>query len=222
MGPYRVVLFVDILFVNKTEMFLMLSLNNRFVYFKTLLSKHNKYIQNKRKQIIQSQRLKNIFTIIKEAFKKIVDWIYGNQHIDLIKYMTDSQVYISNNALQVMNDFMKQELTPDGIQYYQTHHKLFLLDLFPNGNIYDNDSYVFYADWKIEKTPEANPKKLKLSINKPETNLKKIDFNINVNNDEIDDKNHKEATHPGYDLTDDNDNNIEHYGAQHKRINQKQ
>ena len=37
---------IDILFANKTHMFLMLPLNNRHMYFKRLFSKHNKYILN--------------------------------------------------------------------------------------------------------------------------------------------------------------------------------
>ena len=36
---------IDTLFVNKTQMFLILPLNDRYMHFKTLLSKHNKYIQ---------------------------------------------------------------------------------------------------------------------------------------------------------------------------------
>ena len=66
-------LVIDILLRNKTKMFLTLPLNNRCVYFKMLLSKHDKYILNKLQQIIQSQRLKNVFTIMEGAFKNIVD-----------------------------------------------------------------------------------------------------------------------------------------------------
>ena len=45
---------MDLLLVNKTHICLMLYLNDIFMYFKTLLSKHDKYIQIKLKQIIQS------------------------------------------------------------------------------------------------------------------------------------------------------------------------
>ena len=159
---------------------------------------------------------------MKEAFKNIVDWIRSNLHTDLFKYMTGSQVYISNEIIQVMNDLMKQEVKSDVIQCYNIHHELFLLDLFTNGDIYDIDIYASYADWKIEKTPETNPKKLEFNINKPEIDLKKIDFNINVNvkDNEINDKNNKEAVHLSSDLIDDNNNNIEDHGAQHKQIDQ--
>ena len=114
---------IDVLFVNKTQMFLMFSLNNRFMYFKTLLSKHNKYIEDKLQQIIELRRLKNVFIAVEGVFKNIVDWIYGNLHINLTKYMTDSQVYISNDILQVMNDLMKQEVKSDGTQCYNIHHE---------------------------------------------------------------------------------------------------
>ena len=68
------------LFVNKTQMFLILSLNNRFMYFKTLLSKHNKHILNKLQQTIPSQVLK---TIMEGVFKNMVNWIHSNLNIDL-------------------------------------------------------------------------------------------------------------------------------------------
>ena len=151
---------------------------------------------------------------MKGAFKNMVDWIHSNLHIDLIKYMTDSQVYTSNDVLQVMNDLMKQEVKSGGIQCYNIHHELILFDLFTGNDIYNNDSYVSYADWEIEKTPEANLEKIELDINKPETNLIKIDFNINVNDNEMDNMNNVEAVHSSGDLIDNNNNNIEDYGTQ--------
>ena len=58
------------------------------------------------------------------------------------------------------------------------------------------------------------------NINKPETDLKKTDFNINVNDYAINDINNKEAVHPSGDLTDDNGSNIEDHETQHVKINQ--
>ena len=56
------------------------------MYFKTLLfSKHNKYILNILQDFTQSQRLKNIFTVLKGSFKNMNDWISNNLHTDLIK-----------------------------------------------------------------------------------------------------------------------------------------
>ena len=67
---------------------------------------------------------------MEEVFKNMIDWTHSNLHIDLIKYMTDSQVYISNNILQVMNELMKQEVKSDSIQCYNIHHESILLGLF--------------------------------------------------------------------------------------------
>ena len=74
-------------------------------------------------------------------------------------------------------------------------------------------------DWEIEKTPKADPKKLKFNINKPETGLKKIDFNINVSDNKIDYINDKEVVHPSDDLTDDDCNNTKDDDNQHKWTN---
>ena len=90
---------------------------------------------------------------------------------------------------------MKQEVTLNKIQLYIIYHKLILLDLFTNGDLYDADNYTSYADWKTEKKPESDLKKIKFNINKSETDLKKIEFNIYVNDYEIDDMNNNKAVH---------------------------
>ena len=98
---------IDILFVNKNQMFLMLPLKDRCMYFETLFSKHNKYILNILQQLIQSQRLKNVFTILEGAFKNMNELVRSNLHIDLIKYITDSQVHTTNDTRRVMNELMQ-------------------------------------------------------------------------------------------------------------------
>ena len=52
-------------------------------------------------------------------------------------------------------------------------------------------------------------------MDKPKTDLKKIDFNINVNDNEIDDMNDEEVVHLSGDLTDDDYSNIEDHETQH-------
>ena len=37
--------------------------------------------------------------------------------------MTDSQVYTSNDIIQVMNELMKQAIKSDVIQCYNIHHE---------------------------------------------------------------------------------------------------
>ena len=111
-------------------------------------------------------------------------------------------------------------MNTDCVQCYNTHQKSILSDLVTESDIYDNYSYVSCINQKIEKTLEAHPKKIEFNINKPETDLKKIDFNIYVNDNEIDDMNDKEVVHPSDDLTDDNYSNSEDDKNQHKRTNQ--
>ena len=43
---------IDLLLVNKIQILLMRSPNFRFIYFKALLSKYNKYVKNRLQQII--------------------------------------------------------------------------------------------------------------------------------------------------------------------------
>ena len=46
---------IDLLFVNKVQILLMISRNIRFIKFEALLTKHNKYMQNKLlQQLVQS------------------------------------------------------------------------------------------------------------------------------------------------------------------------
>ena len=110
-------------------------------------------------------------------------------------------------------------LNPDDIQWYKIHQESIILDLFSESDICDNYSYASCVDWEIEKTPGANPKKLEFNIDKSETNLIKIDFNINVNDNEINDMHNKASVHPSYDLTNDVSSNIEDHKDQHKQTN---
>ena len=69
-------------------------------------------------------------------------------------------------------------------------------------------------NWEIEKTPETPSKKLELNIDKPETGLKKIDFNIIPNNNEIDDMNNDKVVCHNNNPTNDVYSNINHKNVQ--------
>ena len=128
-------------------------------------------------------------------------------------------MHTTNNTIQASNKLMKQEVKPDGIQCYNIHQESVLLDLITESDIYNNYIYTSFTDWEIEKTPEANPKKLEFNIDKPKRDLKKIDSNIKVNDDKIDNMNNKEVVHLSGELTNDDYNNIEDHEIQHERIN---
>ena len=74
-------------------------------------------------------------------------------------------------------------------------------------------------NWEIQKTSKTHSKKLDFNIDKPETSLKKIDFNIINNFDEIDDKNDNIMEFSSNDLTDDVQNNIDHHNVNQKQTN---
>ena len=58
--------------------------------------------------------------------------------------------------------------------------------------------------------PETPSKKLEININKPETGLKKIDFNIITNNNEINDMNNDKMVCHSDNLTNDVYSNTNH------------
>ena len=115
-----------------------------------------------------------------------------------------------------MDELMNQRVDTAGIQFYNTDQESILLDIVIENDIFNNYSYISFVDWKIEKTIEAHPKELEFNINKPETGLKKTHFNININENVINDMNDKETVHSSNDLTDDECSNIEEYETQHK------
>ena len=101
-----------------------------------------------------------------------------------------------------------------GVQYYNTHQELILSNIVTKNNIYNNYSYASCVNWEIEKTPETNPKELEFDINKPGTDLKKVDFNINVIDNGIDDMKDKKVAHPSDSLSNDNFSNIKDHKIQ--------
>ena len=70
------------------------------------------------------------------------------------------------------------------VQYYNIHQELILSNIVTESDIYNNYSYTSCVNWEIEKTPETHPKKLEFNIDKPDTGLKKIDFNLIVIDDD--------------------------------------
>ena len=85
--------------------------------------------------------------------------------------------------------------------------------------IYDNYSYTSSVNWEIEKTSKTPLKKLEFYIDNPETGLKKTDFNIITNNDEINDMNDNNRDHPNNDLSDDVYSHIDHDSVDLKQTN---
>ena len=108
------------------------------MYFKALLSEHNKRVQNRLQQIVQSRKFKAVSTFVNGAFENIVNWVHSNLHLDITNCTIGSHMSITEDAIQVMNIMKEQEVTPDGIQFHTIHHKSILLDLFTDNDLYDN------------------------------------------------------------------------------------
>ena len=72
-------------------------------------------------------------------------------------------------------------------------------------------------NWEIEKTPETPSKKLEFNIGKPEIGLKKIDFNIITNNDEIIDMDNNNLVCHNDNLANDVDYNTNHHNIQQEQ-----
>ena len=199
-------------------MFVLSSVEDQCTHFKTLFSKHKNCVLIILQKIIQSQRLMNVFTVLEGVLKDMSKWIRSNLHKDQTKYVTNSQVDTTNNVRRATDALINQGVNTDNVQCYNTHQESILSDVIIESDIYDNYSHTLCVDWKIEKTPEARSKKLEFNIDKPKTGLKKIDFNININDNEIDDMNSQEVVHSSDDLTDDECSNIEDHKTQHKEI----
>ena len=111
---------INILFV-KIRIFVLSSVEDRCTHFETLFSKHKNYILIILQQIIQPQRLKNVFTVLEGALKDMRKWIHSNLHTDQNKYVTNSQIDTINNVRRAMNELINKEVNTDGIKCYNTH-----------------------------------------------------------------------------------------------------
>ena len=110
-------------------------------------------------------------------------------------YTTNLLVHATTNVRIVNNKLSNQGVKTTDNQCHNTHQELILSNTVTESDIYNNYNYTSRINWEIEKTPETHSKKIKFNIDKPETGLKKIDFNSIVNDDEIDDMNDNNAVH---------------------------
>ena len=69
---------VDVLFVKKIRLFILSSVENRYMEYESLFSKHTMYLLNIIQQIIQSRRFKAMLTILRVVSKNTKEWICMN------------------------------------------------------------------------------------------------------------------------------------------------
>ena len=138
-------------------------------------------------------------------------------HTNLTKYINDHQEHTTINTRTAKNKLINQGPKTADTQYYIKHQESILLNIGAESDIYDNYSFTSCDNWEIENTPETHSKKLEFNINKPETGLKKIDSNIIVNNNEINDMNDNNKVYPSDDLADNVHNNSNYHKVQHEQ-----
>ena len=169
--------------------------------------------------MIQSQRLKVILTILGVVYDTTNIWIRINLRTDQINCDNKSQAHTTTDDRTTSNKSTNQGVEIIDDQCHNIQQESILSNTVTENDTYNNCSYTSCINWEIEKTPGTHSKKLEFNINKPETSLKKIDFNIINNFDEIDDKNDDIRDHSSNDLTDDMYNNIDHHNVDQKQTN---
>ena len=94
---------VDVLFVKKIRLFILSSVENRWVEFEPLFSEHIMYLLNIPQQSIQSQRFKAILTILGVISKNKKEWTHINLRTNQADYATKSQTHATTKA-RIVND----------------------------------------------------------------------------------------------------------------------
>ena len=89
-------------------MFVLSSTEDQYTHFETLFYEHKDYILIILQQIIQSQRFKNVSTILKGVLKNIIKWLNISLHTDLTKYITDQQEHTANDTRKAKNELINQ------------------------------------------------------------------------------------------------------------------
>ena len=167
--------------------FVLSSTEEHCVNLESLFSKHTKYLLKTCQQIIQPRRFKKASITLKRVLKNVTKCFDSDPHFSLTKYTNNYQEHSNIGTDKDGCKLINQRVKTTNNRYYNTHQKSILLNTVTESDIYNNYSYTSCVNWEIEKISETPSKKLEFNIKKPETSLKKTDFNIITNNDEIND-----------------------------------
>ena len=190
------------------------STEEQCAHLESLFSKHTKYLLKICQLIIQSRKLKKASITLKRVLKNVTEWSDSDPYITFTKYTTDHPDHRNIDTDKDEYKLINQGVKTTNDRYYNTHQKSILSNTVTESDIYDNYSYTSCVNWNIEKNSETPPKKLEFNIDKPETGLKKIDFNIITNNNEINDMNDNKMNYHCDNPTNDVYSNINHKKVQ--------
>ena len=107
---------VDVLFVKKIWLFILSSGEDQYMHLESLFLNILNTYQNILQQTIQSQRFKNIFTILRGVSKNMKEWVRGNLRNDQINYTTDLQIHATTDARVATNELTNQGVYIRGVQ----------------------------------------------------------------------------------------------------------
>ena len=133
---------VEVLVTKKIQLIILSSMENHCMDLKSLFSKHTKYLLNIIQQIIQSQRLKAIFIILRVVSKNTKEWIRMNIRTDQVNYATKSQLHTTTDARIANNKSTNQGVKTADDQCHNIHQELILSNTVTESDIYDNYSYT--------------------------------------------------------------------------------
>ena len=149
----------------------------------------------------------------------MIEWLDVSLPTDLTNNNTDHQEHTTNDTGKAKNELINQGVKTTNIQYYNTDQESMLSNIVSESGIYNNYSYTSCVNWEVEKTPEPHQKKLEFNIDKHEIGLKKIDSNIIVINNEINDINDNKIAYQSDDIADDVYYNIDYHNVQQEQTN---
>ena len=112
---------VNVLFMKNIQLFVLSSEEDQYTNVDSLFSKHTKHLLNTLQQIIQSQRFKHVFIILRDVSKNTKEWIRMNLCTDQINYTTESQVHTTTNTITATNKLMKQGVYTKDVQSHSSH-----------------------------------------------------------------------------------------------------
>ena len=85
---------------------------------------------------------------------QLIDWVCSNLHIDLINCRVNSQVSITEDIIQIVNDIWKARNNTKRDPIPQHKSQIDSIGSINRESFYDDESYAPNADWKIRKESE--------------------------------------------------------------------
>ena len=102
--------------------------------------------------MIQSQRLKDILTILGEVYDNSKVWIRINLRTDQVKCDNKSQAHTTTDVRTTSSKSTNQGVKITQDQCHNIQQESFLSNTVTENDIYDNCSYTSCINWEIWKT----------------------------------------------------------------------